>query len=52
MKGVSVGTDEDDPGVKANRKYHASVLTQMTTLQEAKDILQRTHAVTVAVRTC
>jgi hypothetical protein len=45
MKSMSVGVDEEDESVVANREYTRKVLDRITTLEEAKLTLQRTQAV-------
>lgn len=45
MKGVSIGVDEEDESIIANRDFTRRVLDRITTLEDAKRTLQRTQAV-------
>jgi len=49
MKGVTVGVNEEDETLRATREYNAKVLEHMHSMDDAKILLQRTHAVTVSV---
>ena len=49
IKGLLVGIDEDDEYLRATREYNMKVLESMKSLDDAKYLLQRTHAVTVSV---
>lgn len=44
-----MGIDEDDEYLRATREYNMKVLESMKSLDDAKYLLQRTHAVTVSV---
>jgi hypothetical protein len=46
-EGVIVGTNEDDASVKEHNEYTRLVLNRLDTLEQAKQALYRTHAVTV-----
>ena len=45
--GVIVGTNEDDISVQEHNEYTRLVLNRLETLDQAKQALYRTHAVTV-----
>lgn len=45
IKSLTIGIDEEDESVRASREHSKLVLDQLTSLDDAKRVLQRTHAV-------